>query len=74
MQKTDVNSQKNFLLGGQLSYRKENSNLEYNLLWDNVLNMKNFQFIDSRTTQFGKDETITAALKGYIIGGLKYYF
>lgn len=35
IQKTDQNTLKNFLIGGQVSYRKEKSNFEYNLLFNN---------------------------------------
>lgn len=74
IQKTDQNTLKNFLLGGQVSYRKEKSNFEYNLLFNNILNLNSFQYINSFTSQLGIDEASTTALNGYVIGGLKYNF
>jgi len=74
IQKTDQNTLKNFLLGGQVSYRKEKSNFEYNLLFNNILNLHSFQYINSFTSQVGTDEVSTTALRGYITGGVKYNF
>lgn len=74
IQKTDQNTLKNFLISGQVSYRKEKSNFEYNLLFNNILNLNSFQYINSFTSQLGIDEISTTALRGYIIGGLKYNF
>lgn len=74
IQKAEQNTLKNFLLGGQVSYRKEKSNFEYNLLFNNILNLNSFQYINSFTSQLGIDEASTKALNGYIIGGLKYNF
>lgn len=74
IQKTGENTLRNFLIGGQFSYRKEKSNFEYNLQFNNILNLNSFQYINSYTSQLGIDETSTTALQGYIIGGLKYNF
>lgn len=74
IQKTGENTLRNFLIGGQVSYRKEKSNFEYNLQFNNILNLNSFQYINSYTSQLGIDESSTAALQGYIIGGLKYNF
>jgi hypothetical protein len=74
IQKTQQHSLKNFLLGGRISYRKENTPLEYNLLWNNLLNLNSFQYISSQTNQLGTEESSLTALRGYILGGLKVYF
>lgn len=74
IQKTGENKLSNFLIGGQISYRKEKSNFEYSLLFSNILNLNSFQYINSYTSQLGTEEASTAALQGYIIGGLKYNF
>lgn len=74
IQKTQQTILKDFLLGGQISYRKENSNFEYNLLFNNVLNLNNFEYINSSVSLLGTEETAIVALHGYITGGLKYYF
>ncbi|KPH11204.1 carboxypeptidase-like regulatory domain-containing protein [Chryseobacterium sp. ERMR1:04] len=71
IQKTEQNTLKNFLLGGQISYRKEKSNFEYNLLFNNILNLNSFQYINSSTSQLGIDESSITALNGYVLGGLK---
>lgn len=74
IQKTEQNNLENFLIGGHFSYRKEKSNWEYNLRFNNILNLKSFSYINSYTSQLGTDESTTTALQGYIIGGLKIYF
>ncbi|SHF26557.1 TonB-dependent receptor [Chryseobacterium takakiae] len=74
IQKTEQNTIRNFLIGGQVSYRKENSNFEYNLHYNNILNLNSFQYINGYTNQLGIEEASTTALHGYIIGGLKYNF
>ncbi|WP_315054338.1 hypothetical protein [Chryseobacterium indoltheticum] len=74
IQKTQKTILKDFLLGGQISYRKENSNFEYNLLFNNILNLNNFEYINSSVSLLGTEETSIVALHGYITGGLKYYF
>ncbi|MFC3159632.1 hypothetical protein SAMN05443633_11343 [Chryseobacterium arachidis] len=74
IQKTQQNTIKNFLLGGQISYRKENSLFEYNLTMNNVLNLNSFHYINSSVSLLGTDEASVTALHGYIMGGLKYYF
>ncbi len=74
LQKTDQDVLKNYLLGGQISYRKEKSYLEYNLLFNNLLNLDSFNYINSYTNQLGFNEFSTTALKGYFLAGLKLYF
>ena len=74
IQKTPKNEQKNFLLGGQISYRKENSNYEFILLLNNVLNLNNFQFISNIVSSQGIEENKINAMHGYIMGGMKWYF
>ena len=74
IQKTEQNTLHNFLIGGQVSYRKENSNFEYNLQFNNILNLNSFQYINGYTSQLGIEEVSTTALHGYITGGLKYNF
>lgn len=74
VQKTQQNTINNFLLGGQISYRKENSNFEYNLLFNNILNLNRFEYINSSVILLGTEEASIATLHGYITGGLKYYF
>ncbi len=74
MQKTPKNKQENFLLGGQVSYRKENSNFEFNMLFNNVLNLNNFQFISNMVSSQGIEESKISAMHGYIMGGMKWYF
>ncbi|QBJ86330.1 hypothetical protein DDI74_08705 [Chryseobacterium gleum] len=74
IQKTPQNIVKNCLLGGQISYRKENSALEYNITMNNILNLNSFNYINSSVSLLGTDETSVMALHGYITGGLKYYF
>ena len=74
IQKTQLNTLKNFLLGGQISYRKEKSVLEYNIAMNNILNLNSFNYINSSVSLLGIDETSIVALHGYITGGLKYYF
>jgi hypothetical protein len=74
IQKTQQNTIKNFLLGGQISYRKENSVLEYNIAMNNILNLSSFGYINSSVSLLGTDETSVIALHGYIMVGLKYNF
>lgn len=74
IQKSDKNTLRNFLIGGQISYRKEKSYFEYNLQFNNVLNLNSFEYINSYTSQLGIEEASTTALHGYIMGGLKYNF
>ncbi len=74
IQKTGHNSLYNFLLGGQVSYRKTNSFLEYNLLFNNVLNLNNFRYINSSVSLLGTEESAITALHGYITAGIKVYF
>ncbi|KMQ62926.1 hypothetical protein ACM39_17610 [Chryseobacterium sp. FH2] len=74
IQKTEQNTMKNFLLGGQVSYRKAKSNFEYNLLFNNILNLSSFQYINSYTSQLGIEESSATALSGYITGGMKFIF
>ncbi|MGC4128357.1 MAG: hypothetical protein QM564_02095 [Bergeyella sp.] len=74
IQKTSSQSKKDFLLGGQFSYRKENSKWEFNARFNNVLNLKNFNYITGKTTENGTEYSEISALKGYVIGGIKVYF
>lgn len=74
IQKTQQNTLKNFVLGGQISYRKEKSNFEYNLLFNNILNLNRFEYINSSVSSLGTEESSITALHGYFTGGLKYYF
>ena len=74
IQKTPQNSLKNFLVGGQLSYKKENSSFEYNILLNNILNLNSFKYINNSVSQLGTEEYSITALHGYIMGGLKYNF
>lgn len=74
MQKTPKNKPENFLLGEQVSYRKENSNFEFNMLFNNVLNLNNFQFISNMVSSQGIEESKISAMHGYIMGGMKWYF
>lgn len=74
IQKTENNNLNNFLLGGQLSYRKEKSNFEYNVLFNNLLHLNYFNYINSYVGQSGTEEYSITALHGYIVGGLKIYF
>lgn len=74
IQKAEQNTLRNFLIGGQVSYRKEKSNWEYSLRFNNILNLKSFNYINSFTSQLGTDESRITALQGYIIGGLKFNF
>lgn len=74
VQKTEQTTFKNFLIGGQISYQKEKSNLQYNLQFNNILNINSFTYINSYTSQLGSEEASTTALHGYIIGGLKFNF
>ena len=74
IQKTQKNTLKNFLLGGQVSYRKQNSIFEYNILFNNLLNLNSFKYINSSINQLGTEESSITALHGFIIGGLKFHF
>ncbi|MDO4727922.1 MAG: hypothetical protein Q4B43_02825 [Bacteroidota bacterium] len=74
IQKTSNNDYNNFLLGGHFSYHKEGSSLAYSLLFNNILNISSFYYINSQLSSFGYQENITQALKGYIMAGIKYYF
>lgn len=74
IQKTQLNTIKNVLLGGQISYRKEKSNFEYNLLFNNILNLNRFEYINGSVSLLGTEESSIVALHGYITGGWKYYF
>lgn len=74
VQRAGQNKRKNFLVGGQISYKKDNTNFEYSLLFNNLLHLNSFSYINSITSQFGKEESSTTALRGYILGGIKYYF
>ncbi len=74
VQKTEQNTLRNFLIGGQVSYRKEKSHWEYNLRFNNILNLKSFNYINSFTSQLGTDGSSITAFRGYIIGGIKLNF
>ncbi|MFC7345854.1 hypothetical protein ACFQO9_03850 [Chryseobacterium zhengzhouense] len=74
IQKTSTNRINTFLLGGQVSYRKEKSLFEYNVLFNNILNLNSFNYINSFVGQSGTNEQSITALHGYIMGGLKVYF
>ena len=74
VQKTVQTKLSNFLLGGQISYRKEKSKFEYNNIFNNVLNLNSFDYITNSATEFGYEQSQVSALKGYIIGGLKFNF
>ena len=74
IQKTQQTTLKNFLLGGQISYRKEKSSFEYNLLFNNILNLNRFEYINSSVGLLGTEESTVIALHGYITGGIKFYF
>jgi hypothetical protein len=74
IQKSPQVTVQNFLFGGQISYKKQNTNLEYNILFNNILNFNNFKYINSSVGLLGTDQTTVYALPGYITGGLKYNF
>ena len=74
IQKTQKNTLKNFLLGGQVSYRKQNSIFEYNMLFNNILNLNSFKYINNSINQLGTEESSITALHGYITAGLKFHF
>lgn len=74
IQKTQKNTLKNFLLGGQVSYRKQNSIFEYNVLFNNILNLNSFKYINNSINQLGTEESSITALHGYITVGLKFHF
>ena len=74
IQKSPQVTVQNFLLGGQISYKKQNTNLEYNILFNNILNFNNFKYINNSVGLLGTDQTTVYALPGYITGGLKYNF
>lgn len=74
IQKTKQTTLKNFLLGGQMSYRKDKSALEYTLLFNNILNLNRFEYLNSYVSLLGTENSSIVALHGYITGGLKYYF
>ena len=74
IQKTNNNSLRNLLIGGQISYQKKETSLEYNLLFNNILNLNSFHYIDNFVTSVGVEEIRIDALHGYILGGLKVYF
>ena len=74
IQKTDFAKLENVLIGGQISYRKEKSAIEYNLYFNNILNLTSFQYINSYSSPLGIDEQSITALRGYIIGGVKFNF
>ncbi len=74
IQNTELNTLKNFLLGAQVFYRKEKSNLEYDLLFNNIFNINSFNSINNSTNQLGTDELLIMSLRGYVLGGLKLYF
>lgn len=74
IQKTKQNTINNFLLGGQISYKKKNSVFEYILTMNNILNLNSFNYINSSVSLLGTEETSVTALHGYIVGGVKYYF
>ena len=63
IQKTQQNTLKNFLLGGQISYRKEKSTFEYNVLFNNVLNLNSFRYINSSVSLLGTEESSITALQ-----------
>ena len=74
IQKTQQTTLKNFLLSGQVSYRKDKSSFEYNLLFNNILNLNSFEYINSSVNLLGTEESTVTALHGYITGGIKFYF
>ncbi|KQT16384.1 hypothetical protein ASG31_12775 [Chryseobacterium sp. Leaf404] len=74
IQKTDFAKLENILIGGQVSYRKEKSNFEYNLYFNNILNLNSFQYINSFSSQLGIDEQSVSALRGYVLAGLRFNF
>lgn len=74
IQKTTNNTLKNFLLGGHFSYQKEQSNFEYHLRFNNILNLKSFQYISNSLSSIGYYESNITALRGYVVGGIKFHF
>ena len=73
-QSNEIQTLKDYLVSGDITYKKENSPIELNLKFNNLLNLNNFNYINNRVTQMGTEYTSLVALKGYIIGGIKYYF
>ena len=53
---------------------KEKSSFEYNLLFNNILNLNRFEYINSSVGLLGTEESTVIALHGYITGGIKFYF
>lgn len=74
IQNTNEIKLSNFLLGGQISYKKEKSKFEYNLLFNNILNLNTFDYITNSVSEFGYEQSSVSALRGYVIGGLKFNF
>lgn len=74
IQKTEQNTLRDFLIGGQVSYRKGKSDFENNLQFNNILNLNSFEYINNYTSQLGIEEVSTTSLHGYILGGIKYNF
>lgn len=65
---------RNVLIKGSILYQKEKSNFSYQLTFNNLLNLKSFVYYSSFLSNFGYEETITTAISGNIMLGLKYHF
>ncbi|WP_407484134.1 hypothetical protein [Elizabethkingia meningoseptica] len=74
IQKTEIQTLKNYLLSGNITYKKVDSPIELTIKYNNLLNLNNFNYISNRVTQMGTEYTNLIALRGYIIGGIKFYF
>lgn len=74
IQKSAQNTLRNFLIGGQISYQKTKSKIEYNILFNNILNLNSFTYLNSISTPYGLDETSIHSMHGYITGGIKFNF
>ena len=72
IQKSNSINLKNILLGGQISYKKNTSKIEYNFLFNNLLNLKSFQYLSSFITSNGVENSSIVSLRGYILAGLKF--
>lgn len=74
LQKTALQTRNNFLLNGEVTYQKTKSNFEYNLTFNNLFHLNNFDYIENNNTPLGNEQVVISALRGYVIAGFKYKF
>lgn len=72
--KSANNQRELFLLSPKLRFQKQNSNWEFHLIGDNILNLKNQTIIENIASASIFEQRLTSILNGYILLGSKLKF